>query len=193
LHAQDPAIELVKIKFFTSMIKGRLARLGADSVNAQDTYRRALTARGVEIILGSFTLANGSAPRYVAGVPADRDNRVAIWSLVEKQTDLRLALQIYRDVTQGWVDQIVLCSNDSDLSPVLEAIREDHPAVKIGVILPRKPDLQAKRSESLEKLAHWTRDHIRDEELQSSQFPDRVGKGKKPVDKPAHWRAVDPD
>lgn len=54
LHAQDPDAALIGVKFFTSMIKGNLARRGGASANAQQAYHRALQARGVEIILGSL-------------------------------------------------------------------------------------------------------------------------------------------
>ena len=189
LHVQNPGLDLVKVKFFTSMIKGGLARRGSDSVNAQHAYHRALEAKGVEIILGQFTLDNVNAPRYVSGQAANRDDRVEIWSLVEKQTDVKLALQIYRDVAKGEVDHVVLCTNDSDLGPVLEALRADFPHIGIGVILPRPPELKARRSDTLRQFADWMRDHIRDEELAASQLKDRVGTRKRPVDKPLHWRS----
>jgi len=52
IRIQNPASELVGVKFFTANIKARLAHRGAASVNAQDAYHRALIARGVEVILG---------------------------------------------------------------------------------------------------------------------------------------------
>jgi uncharacterized LabA/DUF88 family protein len=187
IRIQDPSCELASIKFFSASIKARLARRGADSVNAQEAYHRTLAARGVEIILGAFSLVDETAPRYVEGQPPNRDDRIRIWSLEEKQTDVKLALQMYRDLRAGRCDQLVLCTNDSDLAPALQAIREDYPSVTVGVVLPRPPDLKARGSRSLEELAHWTRHHIRDEELAAHQLPDRVGTRKKPVDKPAHW------
>ena len=57
----------------------------------------------------------------------------------------------------------------------------------IGIVLPRPPELKARKSKTLQDLAHWTRDHILDQELAAHQLPSRVQTGKKPVDKPAHW------
>jgi hypothetical protein len=41
----------------------------------------------------------------------------------EKLTDVQLALHVYRDVVQGFADQIVVCSKDSDLQPALQFVR----------------------------------------------------------------------
>ena len=187
LNAQDPSAHLDRVKFFTATIKAALARRGQDSSIAQDAYHRAISLRGCEVIRGKFTLDPSSAPRYVPGVPADRDDRCEIWALGEKQTDVKLALQIYRDAALAQVDQIVLCTNDSDLGPSLQAVREDFPDIRIGVILPRPPTLTARKSGTLETLAHWTRHAIRDEELLKHQLPHRVPTAKKPIDKPPHW------
>lgn len=187
IHIQNPDSELLAVKFFTANIKARLARQGQISVNAQSAYHRALAASGVEVVLGSFSLTRETAPRYRDGQPANRDDRVAIWALEEKQTDVRLALQLYRDLASGRCEQIVLCSNDSDFAPALQAAREDFPRVRVGLILPRSPELNARRSQTLEDCAHWTRHHLLDDELKLHQLPPRVATGKKPVDRPAHW------
>jgi len=100
---------------------------------------------------------------------------------------VKLALQMYRDLRAACCEQTVLCTNDSDLAPALIAIREDFPAVTVGVVLPRPPELKARMSQSLEDCAHWTRQYIRDEELAAHLLPERVGTRKKPVTKPEHW------
>lgn len=187
LQVQSPDDEIASVKFFTANIKARLARLGQQSVDAQHAYHRALEARGVEIIHGRFTLTEETAPRLISTQPINRDDRVPIWRLSEKQTDVRLALQIYRDVAAGRCQQVMLCTNDSDLAPVLEALRSDFPNIRIGVVLPRTPAMRARKSGTLEQLAHWTRHHIHDEELLDHQLPARVPTRKKPIDKPLHW------
>lgn len=186
-HIQDPSSDLVAVKFFTANIKAKFARQGQASTTAQDTYHRALIARGVEIVYGRFTLSEERLPRYTEGQPLDRDDRVKVWVLGEKQTDVRLALQLYRDVAANHCEQVLLCTNDSDLGPALEAIREDFPGIRIGVILPRPASLNARRSQTLAASAHWVRDHILDAELNAHQLSTRVQTGKKPADKPAHW------
>jgi uncharacterized LabA/DUF88 family protein len=184
LHAQDPANELLSVKFFTAGIKARFARRAQQSTVAQKTYYRALSAHGVQIFHGKFTLSQEWMPRCHDGRPVNRDDRVRVWVLGEKQTDVKLALHVYRDASESNCEQVVLCSNDSDLAPALEFIRVDYPAVRIGLVLPRPPQLLARKSRTLQDLAHWTRDHILDAELAAHQFPKRVQTGKKPADKP---------
>jgi hypothetical protein len=187
LKIQDPLNELVCVKFFTANVKARFSRLGQQSALAQRSYHRALLARGVEIIYGKFTLAQQRMPRFQEGLALSRDDRVAVWVLGEKQTDVQLALHAYRDAANPKCEQVVLCTNDSDLAPALEFIQTDFPEKRIGVILPRAPELQARKSKTLQHLADWTRDHILDGELASHQLPNRVQTGKKPADKPEHW------
>ena len=90
-----------------------------------------------------------------------------------------------------FLNQVVLVSNDSDAEPVLEAILEDFPNLKIGLImpLPFRDDLRKGRpaSSGLSALAHWTRSYIRDDELNQALLPNQVTTRKKPAIKPSHW------
>lgn len=187
LRGQSPGDELLAVKFFTSGIKAKLARLGEQSAIAQRTYHRALLATDVQIIEGRFTATPEPAPIHVEGQPVDRNKTVRVWRPNEKQTDVKLALEMYRDALAGRCEQVVLCSNDSDLAPALSAIREDCANIRIGLVLPRPPELETRKSATLEALADWTRHYIRREELQAHQFPDRVPTKKKPAIKPSHW------
>jgi hypothetical protein len=74
LRIQNPSADLVTVKSFTASIKARYARRRQISVIAQNTYHRALIARGVQIIQGRFTLSPEPAPRYVFGTPPNRDD-----------------------------------------------------------------------------------------------------------------------
>jgi uncharacterized LabA/DUF88 family protein len=187
LRIQNSSSNLIAVKLFTANIKARYARRGQESVVAQTAYHRALTARGVQIIHGRFTLSQERVPRYSLGQALNRDDRVEVWILGEKQTDVQLALHTYRDAAAGRCEQVLLCTNDSDLAPAVEFIRSDCPKTTVGIVLPRPPELKARKSRTLQDLAHWTRDHIPDQELAAHQLPARVQTGKKPVDKPAHW------
>ena len=85
----------------------------------------------------------------------------------------------------------MLVSNDSDAEPVLEALVEDFPSVKIGLVMPLcYPDDTKKgrpASTGLSKLAHWTRSYVRDDELKNALLPNQVPTRKKPAKKPEHW------
>lgn len=193
LLTQEPAAELLEIKFFTSPVKASYARHGQASEHAQTQYHRALQARYpgvVQIIKGFHVFEPSTLPIYGAGTPPDKNQGVRVWVIEEKQTDVNIALHLYRDAVQGQVDQVVVCSNDSDLEAPLRLIRTDTPQVKIGLVMPlREPALADGKvpNKRLTALAHWVRHHIRDEELASSQLPQTVPTKKKPAIKPSHW------
>lgn len=186
LHIQNPAIQLIGIKYFTSPVIARLASHGQASVEAQNAYLRALGATGVEVTMGRHQLEAGRSPRYQPGVTANRQDTVPVWHLDEKETDVRLALAMYRDACQGQMAQAVLVSSDTDMVPALEALRADF-NLGLGLILPRKPEGGRPPAGSLMQLVDWTRSHILDSELAKSQLPIRVPTKRKPADKPAYW------
>lgn len=131
-------------------------------------------------------------PRFVEGVPFDRHDRVRVWKVEEKRTDVKLALSLYRDAASGHYAQQVVCSNDSDIEPALAAVREDFPGIRVGVVIPRPPATDPSRSHrnalsALSSLADWARHHVLDPELDAAQLPLRVAIRKRPILKPAHW------
>ncbi|WP_200826909.1 NYN domain-containing protein [Marinobacterium lutimaris] len=165
------------------------------SKQAQDTYIRALKAQGVEIIAGRHQLDPAKAPRYVCrDTPPSRQDQVEIWKLEEKETDVNIALSMYRTaVKQSFlsleqrIEQIVLVSADTDMGPALQALREDFPDLKLGVILPHREGIKRGTPGSLKNYAHWLRRVVTCAELQAHQFPDRVPTRKKPAIKPKYW------
>lgn len=194
LKIQDPASSLEAVKYFTAPALARFAAHGHDSMIAQQNYHRALLARYPEklsITFGthSFDKNGTSLPTFIAGKPFDRNIKSHVWKLEEKKTDVNLAIAMYRDVSKGSYDQIIICSNDSDAEPVLAALREDFPELVIGIVSPLRELATEIRSvsASLSSYADWTRKYIRDDELGQAQLPSRVPTKKKPVDKPLHW------
>lgn len=189
LAVQEPTAALIKLKFFTSPAKAKFAAHGRDSVTAQNEYHRALRARYgnlVEVINGFHeTLA---APMLRHREPPERSDRVKVWHLEEKQTDVNLALQIYRDAVRGAADLQVICSNDSDVEPALALVRQDVPHIKIGLVTPL-PVASADRypNARLVGLADWVRRAIRSEELAAAQLPEIVPTQRKAARRPIHW------
>lgn len=196
LAVQDPSSLVDAVKFFTAPALGRFATHGQTSVEAQNSYHRALELRHPErfsIKLGNHSMdSDGSLmPLFVPGQPYDRAVQARVWRIEEKMTDVNLAMAMYRDACRGQFDQLVLCSNDSDAEPVLEALREDFPQITLGLVTPVHPpaDGSAPRrfSISLARHAHWTRKYLLDTELAAAQLPSMVPTRKKPIRKPAHW------
>ncbi|HEV7446784.1 MAG TPA: hypothetical protein VGO18_29720, partial [Steroidobacteraceae bacterium] len=62
LRIQNPCSELIAVKLFTASIKAMYARRGQESVAAQHAYHRVLSARGVQIVHGRFTLSQERVP-----------------------------------------------------------------------------------------------------------------------------------
>jgi len=198
--AQDPASKVELVHYFTAPALGKFASHGEASTSAQSAYHRAHEA----LYPGKFAMSLGKhsysrdgvkASVFLEGQPYDQNNQVRIWKIEEKQTDVNLAMAIYRDAAKDLVDQTVVVSNDSDAEPVLRAVREDFPGVRIGVITPVRPPSDASTSRrvsaSLASKAHWTRSSILDDELSQCQLPPQVvPPGKKVIVKPSHWEAA---
>jgi uncharacterized LabA/DUF88 family protein len=193
---QDPESSIQAVKFFTAYALAKFATHGQASIEAQQAYHRALTLRHperLEIVYGSHSHDKSGTllPTYRVGEPFDRTIQSRVWKIEEKQTDVNLAIAMYRDAAKGLVDHLVICSNDSDAEPELKAIREDFPQLTVGVITPIRPVTGDARhrsiSASLSRHAHWTRQSILDSELEASQLPDHVPTNKKPIRRPGHW------
>ena len=194
LKAQEPSSAIELVKYFSAPALAKFSRLGQESATAQKHYHRALETKYPElfsITLGKHDFTQDFAPEYIEGKPPDKNLRVYVWKVVEKKTDVSLAIAMYQDAAKGACDQLVLCSNDSDAEPALEAICADFPNLRVGLITPRRPPKENHSrvvSTSLSKLAHWTRSHITDDELAQAQLPQNiVAPSGKVFRKPKHW------
>ena len=189
----QPEADIVAVKFFTAPVKASYARHGARSEQAQTQYHRALQAKHpdlIHIIQGFHVFEPTTMPAFQTGVPPNKENGHRVWLIEEKQTDVNMALHIYRDAVRGHLQQII-CTNDSDLEPALRLVRTDAPEMQIGLVMPLRPKTvsgQAISNKRLTKLAHWTRKHILDSELETAQLADTVPTKKKPALKPSHWQ-----
>ena len=122
----EPRSRVVAVKYFTAPALTKFARHGEESMRAQNDYIRAHEARYPKLfskVLGThvYEREGTEMPMYLSGQQFDKSKTVRVWRLVEKKTDVNLAIGMYRDTSKGHVDQVVLVSNDSDAEPVLEA------------------------------------------------------------------------
>lgn len=194
-NIENPKSALVSIDYFTSSVKPELATRGRISKEAQDTYVRALKANNVTVHYGRHQLERASAPRFIdKKIAASRQDKVAIWKLEEKETDVHIAVSMYRTAAKQAnihiaerVQQLVLVSGDTDMTPALKAIREDFPQMTLGIVLPCRTGLKRSPPGSLIEHSHWMRRVVSSEELQLHQFPDRVPTRKAPAIKPGYW------
>lgn len=192
---ENPKSKTVEIYYFSSPVKPELASRGTQSKEAQDSYIRALKACGVSVTMGRHTLEPAQAPRFVdKSTRPSRQDKVDIWKLEEKETDVNLAVSLYRLLskqqalnTEDQIQQVVLVSADTDIGPALRAIKEDFPHIRIGVILPHREGIKRGAPGTLRNQANWMRTIVKNEELAAHQLPDKVPTKKKPIFKPDYW------
>ena len=190
-HQQNPASDIVSVKFFTSPVKAKISTHGAKSVSSQNNYHKALNSIYpdiFDIINGSFIQERGLLPRYQK--PLDKNDKLEVWRLEEKKTDVNITLHMYRDVIKKNAEQVVLVSNDSDLVPVLEFIKAEQTGVTVGAVIPRRKATGRKirsSNKEISDLSHWTRSYILDSELENAQMSDMVPSRRKPAYKPDYW------
>lgn len=183
-----PESEIVQIKYFTAPILGRFAS-DSDSPNRQTTYHNALKAQHpglLEIIQGFHSKKITNA--YPVD-PVNGADRLRVQVMEEKQTDVNISLHMYRDAVISAADHLVLVSNDSDLSPAIQIIRDDYPELCVGIIIPALSHTNgARRSGKLTQLADWKREYLRLDELEQSQLPVTIQNRKnKTIRKPDAW------
>lgn len=190
-NEQNSNVEVVKVKFFTAPIKAKLSTRKQQAEHSQRIYIKALQNKYPELFYceeGFYQLSKGLFPKYQ--VPIDKRDKISVWRLEEKQTDVNIALNLYRDAVQGNTEQVILISGDSDLTPALELIKVDCPTVKIGVIFPKPYNIRKEgriTNKGLEAVADWTRGYIKNNELEEHQLPNKIPTNKKPLCKPNYW------
>jgi len=177
------------VKYFTASILKNFAK-SDESISCQAQYHNALSAylgNAFEIIKGYFDARPARAYKWESGKAARDCDRVEIWKLEEKQSDVALALQAFSDAIRKEVDQIIFITNDADFQPAMQLIRQ-HTSAIIGLIVPTKPDTGSVNVE-LEKHAHWIRRHILEDEIAQSQLPPMVRRRHDVIHKPLSWYA----
>lgn len=199
----DPAeMELVTdsaVKYFTAKIVESAAK-APDSVSSQAHYHNALTKTWggrVEFVWGKYA----SYKAKQALIPEDDPDRqpkdcdkVQVWKIEEKRSDVGIALHMFDDAMRNEVDQVILVTNDTDLVPAFEMLEQRCPQIVRGLVIPTRKSGEDQKVErqanaSLSELAHWVRHHVTEDELHQSQLPDVVLGRRKASIKPHSWYA----
>lgn len=174
--------EIVAIKYFTSDVLARFTK-HPNSKSAQQNYLNALAylyPDHLEIIKGKYDSRKFEAIKY--NEPPNVTDKVFTWKLEEKLTDVSIAVTIIDDVYFNGIEQIVICSSDTDLIPALSLIRKRFPKVKIGVVIPSRH-----QNRNASYPCDWYT-HVQTEILAVSQLPKIIQKSnRKQIRKPKHW------
>ncbi len=149
-------MEIIKGQFKKRQIKGQL--LGPSGMD-----RKGIIVKILKFILKPFLIF----------LKLNKGNYVRISKFEEKESDVNIASHILVDCLVQNIDCIILLSNDTDLKTPLMFARNKF-RKKIGIISPQKIIHQ-----DLQKISLFSK-NISDELLKKSQFPETVGKVKKP-------------
>lgn len=126
---------LTGVYYFTA-----LATWSATKTQKHKTYIKALQSEGIEIVFGEFKRKDKNCTL------CKRRYR----SFEEKQTDVNIALNLFRLALQDKYDKAIIISGDSDLIPAINAVQSTFPEKKIGVVIPI-----ARASESLKRTCDF--------------------------------------
>jgi uncharacterized LabA/DUF88 family protein len=165
-----PENRLMKVHYYTAPVLGRMCD-DPESPQRQRTYLQALTKlypNDVAIIQGKM-IAMKQTRRHLDPPP----DKVHVQHFEEKKSDVNIAVSMISDVLTGVCQQVVLCSNDSDLEPVLRMILKQKPEIKIGLVSPIRTNDHRHVSKDLMQHAHWHK-FIKTSHLDASQLPDKI-------------------
>lgn len=180
------------IKYFTAEIT-RDAAKSNDSVECQRKYLRALeiySKEDIEIIKGKYKITTSNS--YVVDAENPKKiprecQRQTTWKIEEKQSDVNIAIHAYHDaIFDNNIDQVVIVSNDTDLIPAINFIKNNTDK-KVGLIIPSRDKKTRRTNADLSKAADWTLDIIKNEYLRESELPRVIPGSRKPCQKPDSW------
>jgi len=89
-------------------------------------------------------------------------------SVEEKQTDVNIAIYLFRLAVADSYDKAIIISGDTDLTPAVKAVQATFPTKQIGVVLPI-----GRASEDFKQTAdfHYK---MKEKHLATSRFDDTV-------------------
>lgn len=150
-----------------------LTHWNKEKVKRHNIYIKAQVSVGVKTVYGKFK---------------KKSKRCRICHQVyetyeEKQTDVNIAIYLFKLAIEDKYDKAYIVSGDSDLIPSISAIKESFPNKEIGVIIP----IRGKASE-LKSVCDF---HVqmKEKHLRMNQFPDEIIlPDKSRITRPQNWK-----
>jgi uncharacterized LabA/DUF88 family protein len=144
---------IVDILYFTA-----LATWNPSKVKKHKLFIKANELNGVHTIYGEFKkrdkYCNLCHKRYQ--------------TFEEKQTDVNIAVQLFKLSIENKYDKAIIISGDSDLLPSINAVRKTFPSKQLGVIIPI-----GRRAEALKQACDFYM-KMKEKHLSSSRFEQRI-------------------
>ena len=162
-----PAKELKETYYFTSLTTWNLEKVARHKI-----LIRAFEQVGAKIVYGEFRKRDRYCPNCKSYYVARE----------EKQTDVNIAIHLFRLAIKDRYDTAVILSGDSDLIPSIKAVKATFPSKQVGILIPmgrRAEELKANRDFDI---------RIREKNLAKCQFEDPLPMpdGSK-LSKPSAW------
>lgn len=180
-----PNDDILQVKLFSALVD-------ADKPVSEkrDRQKRLFHAMALQskfkLILGKF----GARERecLVHSCP----KRQKFWTLEEKQTDVNIAINMVRDVSQLNPQVMVLISGDVDLLPALEEVKRLDRSIHLAIYIPA-PEQEFKHRRKDEFGKFGLVKPIPEKYLRMAQFPDKVPDGKGGfIERPKAWPPANP-
>jgi uncharacterized LabA/DUF88 family protein len=138
-----------------------LANWDIQKVNRHKVFLTALKLKGVKVILGQFQKVEKRC----------RKCHQQYHTFEEKKTDVNIAVEILKAAVRDEFDTAIIMSGDSDLVPVIEAIKTLFPAKRVGVIIPING-----KAALLKQVCDFHM-KMKEKHLKASLFPDEIDFG----------------
>lgn len=160
--------QISKVFYFTAY-----ATWNTDKMARHQLLVRALESVGVEVVLGKFKFKERFCTNCKTKYP----------TVEEKETDVNIAINLFRAAVLDQYDTAIIVSGDSDLIPSVRAVKATFPTKQVGVIIPI-----GRSAEDLKQNCHF-RFRMKEKHLSSCQFPESIDLGGGTVLKrPPTWR-----
>lgn len=174
-HALGPDADVIEVRYYTAPVLGRMCD-DPESSQRQRTYLQALRKmppNRVTIIEGKI-MAETPVLRLVSPIPECPGlTHVKVHDFTEKKTDVNLASDLITGAWTGAYEQAVICSNDTDLEGALRVVKENRPAVRLGLVAPIPSNDTRKIAADLKKYADWSK-VLSAVHLERSQLPEKI-------------------
>ena len=163
-----PQDTIGEIYFFTAFVPWSTPK-----ILRHQTLIRALRNVGITPVLGAFRRINRTCQIC-------KNDYI---TYEEKQTDVNIAIHVFRTAMENRYDEAIIISGDSDLIPSIHAVKESFTDKKIGVVIPI-----GGRAKELIQIADFHR-KMKVKHLAMSQFSDSItlSNGKQ-LFRPKEWR-----
>lgn len=174
-HVLNNDADVIEVRYYTAPV---LAKMSDDpqSQQRQRIYLQALRKMApnkVSIVEGKM-VASTPFLRLARPIPeAPERTHAQVCTLNEKNTDVNLASDLITGAWTGAYEQAVICTNDTDISGALSAVRSHHPKTILGLVAPIPGNDHRKMASDLTKHTNWSKilSHVH---LAKAQLPSKI-------------------